>query len=234
METQRLETFSDGVFAIAITLLVLGIDVPPFNSALGAELLRLWPSYVAYLVSFLLIGAIWINHHAMFRHIVRADGTLLVLNLVQLLVFAFLPFPTAVLAGAFLHGRGERVATAFYGAALVIGGLSVVTVWQYAAHGHRLLSPGITVDEARQVGRRYFIGPLGYLAATLIGLLLPWLAFVLFVFLNAFFLWPGGIDSVVRAGGSGRDERLAYGKHRDLEASKISVRRLGTRLRRRG
>src|SRR3954471_10166470 len=91
VDTSRLETFSDGVFAIAITLLVLGIGVPPRGTALGPELLRLWPSYVAYAVSFLVIGAIWINHHAMFRHIVRVDGALLVLNIIQLMVFAFLP-----------------------------------------------------------------------------------------------------------------------------------------------
>lgn len=77
METTRLEAFSDGVIAIAITLLVLDIRVPPPGTSLGPELVRLWPSYLAYAVSFVVIGAIWINHHAMFRHIVRADGALL-------------------------------------------------------------------------------------------------------------------------------------------------------------
>lgn len=83
-DTGRLEAFSDGVLAIVITLLVLGIEVPPSARALGPELLALWPSYLAYGVSFLLIGAIWVNHHAMFRHIARADGPLLVLNLLHL------------------------------------------------------------------------------------------------------------------------------------------------------
>jgi len=90
VETNRLEAFSDGVFAIAITLLVLEIKVPPPNTALGAELLNLWPSYLAYVVSFLVIGAIWINHHAMFKHIVRVDGMLLLLNVLHLMLIAFL------------------------------------------------------------------------------------------------------------------------------------------------
>jgi uncharacterized membrane protein len=98
METNRLEAFSDGVFAIAITLLVLEIKVPPPGTALGAELLHLWPSYLAYVVSFLVIGAIWLNHHAMFQHIVRVDGMLLLFNILHLMPIAFLPFPTAVLA----------------------------------------------------------------------------------------------------------------------------------------
>ena len=90
MDTNRLEAFSDGVFAIAITLLVLEIKVPPPSTALGAELLHLWPSYLAYAVSFLAIGAIWINHRAMFKHIVRVDGMLLLLNFLHLMLIAFL------------------------------------------------------------------------------------------------------------------------------------------------
>lgn len=96
MEPSRLEAFSDGVFAISITLLILEIKAPPSGSALGPELLSLWPSYLAYAISFVVIGAIWINHHAMFDHIVRADEKLLLLNTFHLMFIAFLPFPTAV------------------------------------------------------------------------------------------------------------------------------------------
>ncbi len=172
----------------------------PPGAALGAALLRLWPSYLTYAVSFLLIGAIWINHHAMFRHIVRVDATLLVLNLLQLMVFAFLPFPTAVLAEAFIRGTGEGIAAAFYGGTLALGGIFVNAVWQYAARGHRLLSTHVTTDEARQIGRRYLIGPLAYAVAAVIGLVLPWLALLLYVFLTAFYLWPRRIDEVALAG----------------------------------
>jgi len=190
METNRLEAFSDGVFAIAITLLVLDIGVPAGDSSLAESLLLLWPSYLAYAVSFLVIGAIWINHHAMFRHIVRADGTLLLLNVLHLMFIAFVPFPTAVLAEAFHRGVGEQVATAFYGGTLTVIGLFVTAMWRYAAHEHRLLGAHLTVAEARRISRRFLVGPLAYAFGTVIALALPWLALLLYLCLNLFYLWP--------------------------------------------
>ncbi|MDQ2943183.1 MAG: TMEM175 family protein [Candidatus Dormibacteraeota bacterium] len=190
MDTTRLEAFSDGVFAIAITLLVLEIKVPPLDTVLGAELLRLWPSYLAYAVSFLVIGAIWINHHAMFRHIVRADGTLLLLNVLHLMFVAFLPFPTAVLAEAFHRGTNEPVAAALYGGTLTVLGIFVCVMWWYAARGLRLLGNHLTAAEARQIGRRFLVGPLVYAVATVVALVLPWLALLLYLLLNVFYLWP--------------------------------------------
>ena len=174
MTTGRLEAFSDGVFAIAITLLVLGIAVPPPGTTLGAELLRLWPSFLTYVVSFLLIGAIWINHHAIFRHIVRVDGTLPVLTLLQLMVFAFLPFPTSVLAETFLRGTDEGIAVALYGGTLVVGSLFV--------------------------NARYLVGLLLYAVSIVVGMVLPWLALLLYAFLTAPYLWPHGVDEVTLAG----------------------------------
>jgi uncharacterized membrane protein len=190
METNRLEAFSDGVFAIAITLLVLEIKVPPPGRALEAELLRLWPSYLAYTVSFLVIGAIWINHHAMFRHIVRVDETLLLLNVLHLMLVAFLPFPTAVLAEAFHREAGEAVAAAFYGGILTVLGLFVNVMWWHAAHRHRLLGAHLTAEEAWQIGQRFLIGPLVYAVASVVALAVPWLALLLYLFLNVFYLWP--------------------------------------------
>ena len=99
-DTSRLEAFSDGVFAIAVTLLVLEIGVPHVGEgeSLGEALRHLWPSYFGFAVSFLTIGVMWINHHAMFKDIDRQDHTLLVLNLVLMMTISFLPFPTAVVA----------------------------------------------------------------------------------------------------------------------------------------
>lgn len=190
VNTTRMETFSDGVFAIAITLLVLGIAVPGSTGGLGSALLRLWPSYVAYGVSFLVIGAIWVNHHAMFRHVVRADGMLMLLNLLQLMVVAFLPFPTAVLARAFSRGADEALASAFYGGTLTVFGVLVNVTWHYAAHRHRLLDSALTPDEARRIGRRFVVGPLGYAVATLVALAFPPAALAVFLLLDAFYLWP--------------------------------------------
>lgn len=190
MDTDRLEAFSDGVIAIAITLLVLDIKLPHSSNGLGQELLHLWPSYFAYAISFIVIGAIWINHHAMFDHIVRANHQLLLLNTLHLMFIAFLPFPTSVLADA-LHNRvDETVATAFYGGTLTVIGLLVVAMWYYAAHEHRLLSEKLNRDEARRFGRRLLVGPGGYAFATLVALVIPWLALIFYVALNVFFLWP--------------------------------------------
>ena len=190
MDTNRLEAFSDGVFAIAITLLVLEIKVPPADIPLATGLLRLWPSYIAYIVSFLVIGAIWINHHAMFRHIVRVDETLLLLNVLHLMFIAFLPFPTAVVAEAFHHSAGEAVATAFYGGTLTVIGIFVTAMWFYASHQHRLLSDKITPQQAKQIGRRFLIGPSIYVVATVVALFAPWLALLFYLCLNIFYLWP--------------------------------------------
>lgn len=190
MDTNRLEAFSDGVIAIAITLLVLEIAVPDSGRALWPALVALWPSYLAYAVSFLVIGAIWINHHAMFRHIVRADGTLLLLNVVHLMFIAFLPFPTAVLARAFSRGAGEAVAAAFYGGTLTVLGIFVTAMWRYAAHKHRLLDEDLTPEAARRIGRRLLVGPIAYAVATGVALFLPWVALAFYLLLNVFYLWP--------------------------------------------
>src|SRR4051812_22969162 len=173
METDRLEAFSDGVFAFAITVLVLALGVPEVGSPLGPALLRLWPDYVAYALSFIVIGAIWINHHTMFRHITRADPWVLLLNLLQLLFVAFLPFPTAILARAFSSGVDEPIATAFYGGTLAVLGLFVASTWSYAARRAGLLDDRISPDKARRLQRRYVIGPVFYSVAAAVGLFVP-------------------------------------------------------------
>jgi uncharacterized membrane protein len=190
MDTRRLEAFSDGVIAIAITLLVLEISVPQAGPALGPALVALWPSYLAYAVSFLVIGAIWINHHAIFRHILRVDGMLLLLNTLHLMIVAFLPFPTAVLAKAFSRGTDEAIAAAFYGGTLTVLGILVNAKWRYAARGRRLLDADLTSDETGRIGRRLLVGPIVYAVATLVALAVPWLALVFYLFVNIFYLWP--------------------------------------------
>jgi len=189
VDTNRLEAFSDGVFAIAITLLVLEIKVPP-GEPLGLGLLQLWPSYLAYAISFIVIGAIWINHHAMFDWIVRADQNLLLLNTLHLMFIAFLPFPTAVLAWAFHTHSGQDVAAAFYAGTLTIIGVLVTAMWWYAASHRELLHDAISPEQAKAIGKRFLIGPAGYGFATILAFVNPWLSIALFIALNAYFLWP--------------------------------------------
>ena len=118
--TSRLETFSDGVFAIAITLLVLGIHVPARDAALGPALLDQWPVFLAYLVSFLTIGIMWINHHKLFEVIGQSTTTFAFINVVFLMVIAFVPYPTEVLAERLGNGVDVQLATVFYGATMTL------------------------------------------------------------------------------------------------------------------
>jgi uncharacterized membrane protein len=192
-ETSRLETFSDGVFAIAITLLVLEIKVPGDTRHLWHTLGSLWSSYLAYVVSFLLIGLVWANHHSMFEHIRSADRLLMFLNTLLLMNVAFLPFVAAVLAAAFRNGTGERAAVVLYGGSLVVGGVFFNAVWEYARRGHRHLGDSIDPAGARTVSRRFLVGPAAYLVATCVGAAVPVAGVVLFAALIVFYWLPIGV-----------------------------------------
>ena len=195
MPTSRLETFCDGVFAIAITLLVLEIKVPEDTRDLSRQLLHLWPSYLGYLISFLLIGLIWANHHAMFEHIVAVDRPMLFLNVMLLMNVAFLPFVAAVLAAAFRSGESERGAVVLYGATLVVGGIFFNAIWEYARYGHRLLAPQISPQQARSISRRFLLGPVLYAAGTGLGALIPVLGVAVFAALILFYWLPPRVVS---------------------------------------
>ena len=151
---ERLVAFSDAVFAIAVTLLVLEIRPPTDFDNLLHGLAVLWPSYLAYALTFLFIGQVWANHHVMYDHILVADRVILLLNTLLLMVVAFLPFATSVLAGALRSGHGLRTAVVFYGLAFDATALSFNAVWQYAVR-HRLLSEALDPAGARAIGGRF-------------------------------------------------------------------------------
>jgi len=133
-ETQRIEAFSDGVFAIAITLLIIEIGVPHVsgNESLASALGDLWPSYGAYVLSFVMIGIYWVNHHSLFRLFVRTDHYFLMLNVFFLMAIAFLPFPTAVL-GEYLDNAQQRdAAVRLYSFGLLLPAFGWIVVWLYA------------------------------------------------------------------------------------------------------
>ena len=188
--TGRTEAFSDGVFAIAITLLVLEIRVPEDTSELPHALAELWSSYLAYGVSFLLIGLVWANHHVMFEHIRVADRLLLFLNTLLMMNVAFLPFVAAVLAASFRNGEGQRAAVVLYGGTLVVGGIFFNAIWEHARRAHRLLGDSIDPAAARVVARRFALGPVLYLVGTLLGALVPVLGVVVFAGLILFYWLP--------------------------------------------
>ena len=146
--TSRLEAFSDGVFAIAITLLVLEISVPESDfDNLWKGIADQWPSYLAYATSFITIGGLWILHHGIFRRLASADGVVMRLNILLLMLVAFLPFPTRLVAEAIHLTSAERAAVIFYGLALL--SISVVTaaLWRYVARHRDLLEPDVTDDD---------------------------------------------------------------------------------------
>jgi len=133
MRTQRVEAFSDGIFAIAATLLVLDLVVPSHEEAervgLAAALRHEWPSYFAYLVSFLVIGIIWVNHHTIFDRVRQVDRPVLFANLALLLIVSALPFPTRLLADYLTAGPDSHVAAAIYSAAMTAMGLAYAALW---------------------------------------------------------------------------------------------------------
>lgn len=173
-ETNRLETFTDGVFAIAITLLVLAIALPDPDEPLGTALLEQLPHFGAYVVSFLTIGIMWINHHQLFILIGRSNMTFALIHVVFLMFIAFLPYSTDVMAERLGSGVDEVAAMVLFGGTTVVIAVMYNVIWLYAAGGGgRLLRSGID-DEIRQAGARgYQYGPLGYLLITLLAFVNP-------------------------------------------------------------
>jgi uncharacterized membrane protein len=162
----RIEAFSDGVFAIAITLLVLELRPPATEQGLWHGLVHEWPQFAAYLTSFFIIGIMWVNHHSMFRAIVRVDRALLFLNLLLLLWMSLLPFPTSLVA-AHLGDGGDNatVAAAVYSANLTLAALAFSLIWMHAVRGGRLLAAplGTSRDEWHSIAR-FSMGTLLYAA----------------------------------------------------------------------
>jgi uncharacterized membrane protein len=197
-ETNRLVSFSDSVFAITITLLVLEIRAPASDGDLLHSLLALWPSYLAYVVSFLFIGQVWVNHHVMFDHIRAADRSILLLNTLVLMAVAFLPFATSVLAGTLRGERGERTAIVFYCIAFDLTALAFNAVWQYA-NRRRLLTEALGPDGARAISRRFQLALAWLTSGALLGAVLPLLGLAAVVAINAFYWLPIRGESPVGA-----------------------------------
>jgi uncharacterized membrane protein len=187
-DTMRLVAFSDAVFAITITLLVLEIK-PPRDENLLRGLLDLWPSYLAYALTFLFIGQVWVNHHVMFDHIRAADRAVLLLNTLLFMVVAFLPFATSVLAEALRSGDDQRTAVVFYGIAFGVTALTFNGVWQYACR-HQLVSAALGAAGAAAISRRFQLALAWLATGALLGALLPVLGVAVIAAFNAFYWLP--------------------------------------------
>jgi len=166
----RLEAFADGIFAFAATLLILNVAVA--TGPLGPQLLQIWTSYAAYAISFLIIGIIWVNHHTLMNQLDHVDRTFLMLSVVFLMLIAFIPFPTRLLA-LYIRTDGAEAAAIAYGVTLTLTGVLINVVWRYAATDRRLLRADADDAVIRGISRSYLLGPTTYFLATLVAFISP-------------------------------------------------------------
>lgn len=196
----RLEALTDGVFAIAITLLAIEIGVPHVESASGVDLRQAiideWPSYAAYGVTFFLIGAYWINHHRMFRLLTGITHRFVILNIFFLMTIAIIPFPNAVLADYLVEPDLRGVAAGVYGLAMI--GLAVMfnLVWWYVARHPSLLQPDCDRAALRKVLRSYLMGPVAYGVALAISFFAPLVTVVLYAVIPLGYLFEGPVKTI--------------------------------------
>ncbi|HYZ81837.1 MAG TPA: TMEM175 family protein [Solirubrobacteraceae bacterium] len=199
MRTNRLESFSDGVIAVAITLLILDIKVPPHSrhETLLHSLLSDWPHYAAYVVSFLTIGIIWINHHAMISRLQRADQSILILNLLLLMSIVVLPFTTELMAAYLRAASGESLAAGLYSGSLLLMSVlfSILNRHILLARAHMLHSE-LTLKERRRILSRSISGLVPYLVATILAVLSPYVTLAICGAVAVFYALP------VASGGS--------------------------------
>lgn len=221
MPSNRLESFSDGVFAIAATLLVLELHVPPVGEgSLLALLAAQWPAYAGYVVSFLTIGIIWVNHHAMFALVRRVDRPLLFLNLILLLVIAIIPFPTAVVGDWITDSQDAPVAAALLGIVFLSMGLAFSGVWLYAVGHHELALEGTDPGLARSAIPRFTIGSLAYLVGIGLAFVSPLLSVLLYGLVAVYYIFPT-LPAAARTSEKGRSLPRAAGTTSDEDPKPI-------------
>lgn len=194
MESRRVENLADGVFAIAMTLLVLEVHVPELpdpvtGGALLAALKLMLPHLAGFGVGFVILGTLWLGHHNQFRYIQRADRMLVWLDIFYLLCIAFLPFATAFIARYPL----QPLALAIYGVTLLLSGVILFAHWNHAV-SHGLVGDEVTPEVAELVRERMSMGMVVYLLATIVGAFLPKAGLVLFASMPILYMLPGRVD----------------------------------------
>ena len=195
MSTRRLEAFADGVFAIAATLLILNVDaqVGEGSGAIGHRLLQIWPSYIAYAVSFVTIGIIWSNHHTVMGQLGRVNRVFLLQNVFLLMCVAFLPFPTRLVAEHLRDRHDLQPAALAYGATMTVMAVCYIALWIYAAGGRRLLREDSDPRTVSGITRSYLPGAPLYLTATLVALASPLASVALYGAIALFYVIESSI-----------------------------------------
>lgn len=193
-ETGRLEAFSDGVIAVAITLLALEIKVPPIDEGgmLLERLIEQWPIYLAFLLSFATIGIMWVNHHRLFTVIKRVDHNFLILNSLLLMGITLVPF-TSALVGEYIGHEGEQIAAIVYSGVFVLIAVFFNLMWWYAAQHNWVVLEGENLRMARVINRQYRFGPMYYLVALLLALVSVPSSLGLNILLALYFALPANV-----------------------------------------
>lgn len=197
-ETTRTEAFSDGVFAIVITLLILEIKVPPPSSIPAGQVAhelphRLWElkaMFIAYVLSFFIVGTFWVAHHNIFKLIRRTDRMFMWINLALLMCVAFIPFPTALI-GEYVD---QPIAIVVYGLTVTASSVMLLCLWSYATTNHRLVDPDLAPALIGRVRGQMLLAPPVYLAAIALAYVNIWLSFLAFAALQLHYMRPGQID----------------------------------------
>ena len=192
-ETGRIEAFSDGVFAIAVTLLVLDIKVPDTKADQGTlmnELLIQWPEYLSYVTSFLVIGIIWTNHHNTFKYIIRSNNILLLLNIIYLMFIAFIPYPTELLSEYIQFDEDGRTASKIYSGTMAATSIIYGLMWWYASSNYRLIDITITSETIRKINKMNVMGIMLYMAAFFLSFWNAYFSLIIYFILTVLYLFP--------------------------------------------
>jgi len=200
IDTRRIEALGDGVFAIAMTLLILEIRVPVVHGdAAGGELFRaiagLWPKFMCYFISFATLGVYWVAHHLHFATIKRADRVLMWINILFLLVVCLVPFSTALI-GEYVR---QPLPTILYGLNMIAASLVLQLHWSYATRGNRLVNPDTDPRLVRAVTHVILMGPVVYLVAIGLAFIHTGLSIALYMLVNLLYILPGSVHLHLRA-----------------------------------
>jgi uncharacterized membrane protein len=189
MDSRRAEAFSDGVFAVAITVLVFGLLGIGSGTLTARVLLHAWPHYFAYIISFLTIGVMWMNHHTIMAHVTRVDRPLLVLNLLLLMGIVAIPFPTQLVA-EHLRGSGGTAATVTYGLVMIAISAGFTGIWVYVVTHAPSLGATVPQGALRQSVPGFTLGAAVYVAGTLIAAFVSAIAgLIIFGLLGVYYLF---------------------------------------------
>lgn len=199
MKTNRLEALSDGVFAIAVTLLVLEVPIPELSAVdladgrLLEHLIEIWPKILSYVISFLIIGIFWVGHHIMFSYIRKVDRKLLYLNILLLMVISFIPFPAALVGS---YGR-DQAAVILYGGTLMMAGILFGAIWAYASRNNKLVDKDLSPRIKRKGALVILIAPLVYILAILISFINPTYSLIIYILVPVIYVIPGPVDELI-------------------------------------